>query len=254
MRLAELAGTLSWFSERRQDLAIQIHPDQLSCEAVHHVDVLLADVEAARQPLVFDFPDERSVLLEDLDTLILPIRNPQQTLGVDIDAVRDLELTRPVPLPPHDLMNVPSLLNLMRARRRSDLSVSLHDEDVAAIGNDDVVGLIELAGAAGLVPLAGFSSCADRQQRLPVAVHLDHDMAADVGGPEVALPVDAQAMRAGKQFVTESANECAVAIELEKRFIAAGQDEQMPVGIEGNAAAAPIVIPAGSVTGVGATT
>ena len=40
---------------------------------------------------------------------------------------------------------------------------------------------------------------------------------------------------AGEQLVTERANECAVAIELEKRFVAAGQDEQMPVGIEGNA-------------------
>ena len=52
--------------------------------------------------------DERSVLLEDLDALILPIRNPQQTLGVDIDAVRDLELTGTSALTaPRLMMNVP---------------------------------------------------------------------------------------------------------------------------------------------------
>ena len=92
VRFAKLAGTLSWFAERGEDPAVQIKLDELTCEAVDHVDVLTSDVEAARQPLVFDFPDERPVLLEDLDPLILSIRNPQEPLGVDVDAMRDLEL------------------------------------------------------------------------------------------------------------------------------------------------------------------
>jgi hypothetical protein len=70
-------------------------------------------------------------------------------------------------------------------------------------------------------------------------------MASDVGGPEVALPVDAQAMRAGEQLVTKCANECAVAIELEERFIAKGQDDRCPLASKGHARRAPIVMPAG---------
>jgi len=67
VRFAELARTLSWLSQRGEDLAIQIESDELSREAVHHVDVLLADVEAARpSPLateLFGFPFIRSIFI-----------------------------------------------------------------------------------------------------------------------------------------------------------------------------------------------
>ena len=108
----------------------------------------------------------------------------------------------------------------------------LHDEDIAVIGNDDVVGLIQLARTGGLVPLAGLAPRSDRQQRLAVAVHLDDDVRSDIGRPQVAVAVDAQAVRAGEELVAERANEGAVAIEFEERLVATGQDEQMPVGIE----------------------
>ncbi len=117
--------------------------------------------------------------------------------------------------------------------------MSLHDEDVTVVGNDHVVWLIQLARASRFVPVTCLTSSADRQQRLPVSVHLDDDMAANVGGPEVAFPIDAQPMRAGEQLVAKRTYECAVAIELEECLVAARQHEKMPLLIEGNACGRP---------------
>jgi hypothetical protein len=113
--------------------------------------------------------------------------------------------------------------------------VPLHDEDVAVAGDHDIVRLIQFARAGGFIPFAGLSPRADRQQCLTVAVHLDHDVRSDVGRPQVALPVDAQAVRTREQFVAERTNERAIAIELEECLVATGQDDEMPVCVKGNA-------------------
>jgi hypothetical protein len=64
-----------------ENLLIQIQPQKLARETVDHVNVLAADVERARQSGVLDFADVLSVLVEDLNSLVLTVRHPQQALG-----------------------------------------------------------------------------------------------------------------------------------------------------------------------------
>src|SRR6185312_2399345 len=96
MRFAELApGTRgSRFSDRRQNFSVQIQLEKLARESIDHVDIFLADIQRARQARVLNFANVFAILVENLDSLILAIGDPQQSFGVDSDAMRDIELPR----------------------------------------------------------------------------------------------------------------------------------------------------------------
>ena len=73
------------------------------------------------------------------------------------------------------------------------------------------------------VPVASFTFHADREERLPVARHLDDDVTADVGGPKVPLSIDAQAVGAREDLVAEALDVGAVGVEFVEGLLAAGQ-------------------------------
>src|SRR5580704_3976534 len=81
------------FSDCGEHLSVQIQPQQLTRKTVDHVDVLFANIQRARQASVLNFADIFPVLVKDLDSLILAVGNPQQTLRVDGDPVSNIELT-----------------------------------------------------------------------------------------------------------------------------------------------------------------
>src|SRR6185369_15907800 len=202
--LAELARPLARLPHRGQDFPIQVEPQDLTREAVDHVHVLAADVETAWQPLVLDLSDELAVLVEELDSLVLAIGDPHQAFRVDGDAVSDLESTGTGSLAAPRLDELAVLVELQHARvALGTRRVPLRDEDVSIAGEHHIIRLIQLVRARRFVPLAGLPLGADRQQRLPIASHLDHDVAADVGGPEVPVAVDAEAVRPSEQLVAE---------------------------------------------------
>ena len=146
--------------------------------------------------------------IEDLDALVLAIHHPQQPLGIDGDAVRDLELTRALALAAPRLEEPAGLVELEHPRVAvRSWRVSLHDEDVAVARDGNIVRLIQLARSRRLVPLAGLSLRAQREQRLSGGTELHDNVSADIGGPQVAFAVDAQAVRSGEQPVAERADE-----------------------------------------------
>src|SRR5262245_22677883 len=155
MRLAEFADTFPGLSGRREDLAVQIQPQDLTGEAVHHVNLVFTDFKGARQTRVFQLSDEGSVGIEDLDSLILAIRNPEQAFGIDCDSVSHFELSGLLPLATPGLDELATLVEFQDASVAIRAGgVSLDDEDLSVATDRHVVRLVQQARSPSLVPLA----------------------------------------------------------------------------------------------------
>src|SRR5262249_48940217 len=132
VRFAELADAVAGLANDREHFALEIELQHLTREAVHHEDRVLTDVEAARQSCELHLTDERALVVEDLNALVLAIGHPEQPLCVDRDPVRDFELARLLALAAPRRDELPRLVELehagiaFRARR-----VPLHDEHIA---------------------------------------------------------------------------------------------------------------------------
>src|ERR1700689_5440124 len=74
--LAEFAQTFSGFSRHGQYIAVEVQFQDLAREAVHHIYVLVTDLNRAGQAGVLQLFNKRSVLVENLNSLVLPVRNP----------------------------------------------------------------------------------------------------------------------------------------------------------------------------------
>src|ERR1019366_5465445 len=110
--------------------------------------VVRVDEDPARPPELPPFVDERAVLIEDLDAVVLPVADIQAPARVHRNRVRLAELAAAGSLPapllderavlrePHDAVVLP-------------VPMAVGDEDVAARRHDDVSWLVEeIRGAA----------------------------------------------------------------------------------------------------------
>src|SRR5262245_54649 len=91
MRFAEFPDAFSGLPCRREDLTVEIHFQELSCEAIHHIDVLRTDLETARQARILHFSDELSIRIEYLYSLILAVRHPQLTFSIERESMCHIE-------------------------------------------------------------------------------------------------------------------------------------------------------------------
>ncbi len=79
---------------------------------VGHIDhVVLVDVDAARPAELRPLFDERAVLIEDLDPVVVAVADEQPALRIQRERVRLIELARAGSGLPHSLMNLPVLSN-----------------------------------------------------------------------------------------------------------------------------------------------
>src|SRR4029453_3685008 len=74
---------------------------------------------------------------------------------------------------------------------------------------------------------------------LPLRAHLDDDVSADVGDPEISVAIDLQPMCSGEEALPKRPEVLADGIELDKRLVAAIQDPEMALRIERNAGGRP---------------
>src|SRR5579862_3932922 len=231
----------SRFADRREDFAVQVEAEHLAGESIDHDDFLLADLQRARQPRVLEFLDEFPILIEDLDALVFAIGDPELALRVEGEAVGNVELAGlgAFAAPEFDEVAVlieledTGILALQTAAASGSGRVALRDEEVSVGGDGDIIGFVEKL--RGLVPVAKFALGAESHQDLALRVELHDCVRADVGGPDIAVLIDAQTVAAGEEAVAEGADELAVLVELGKRLRSAAQDIQMALGIERDA-------------------
>ena len=133
MSLPEFAQAFSRPSRRGQNLPVQIQFQELAREAVHHVYVLLADLKRAGQSGIFHLFDERSVLVENLNPLIFPVGDPELSLGVQRDRVRDIEFPGRRSLPTPGLDECSVLVEFQYARISLAGAVSLDDKKISPL-------------------------------------------------------------------------------------------------------------------------
>src|SRR5262249_4309388 len=157
MSLTELAHAVPGFPHGGQDVAVEIQPQKLPCESVHHVNVFRADIQSARQAGVLNLANEFPVLIEDLKSLVFPVSDPKQALGVDRQAMGYVEFAGIGSFSAPRLDEISVLVELEHARIASTRSgrVPLGDEHVSILRDGDVVRLIK--EVRGLIPLAGFA-------------------------------------------------------------------------------------------------
>ena len=165
-----------------------------------------------------------SILVEDLDPIVVPVADEQPASGVESDRVGCIELVRAGSSLSPGLEELAILGKFRNAIvTRSWSGVPFGDEDVA-IGSDRHIGrLIEQAGLG-----AGDSGLAQRHQNLAIGAEFENLHAPAipglfVGHPEVALPIDRGTVREDKHALAPSLQQVARRVELENgRLSAAG--------------------------------
>src|SRR5712691_3596066 len=120
--------------------------------------------------LVFALPplvEECSILVEDLDSIVVAVADEQAAVGIHGEGARDVDLagSRPFLAPGLDELSV--LRKLHDARIRVP-AMSVPDEDVTVGGDQDRGRRIELVGTA-----AGHAGLAERQQQPAIGTKLE---------------------------------------------------------------------------------
>src|SRR3954468_10101616 len=93
MRLAKLARRFSLAAGYAQHVTFEVELQQSSGVPVCKPEVLVPiDEQAARCSGMLGFPEIRAVGVEHLDALVVAVSHVQQSLRVDRDRMRDVEL------------------------------------------------------------------------------------------------------------------------------------------------------------------
>ena len=76
MSFRELADALAQLANRRENFAVQIQLQELPRETVGDPNVLVADDQTAGEAAILVLPDIVSILVKDLNPLILAVCHP----------------------------------------------------------------------------------------------------------------------------------------------------------------------------------
>ena len=151
-------------------------------ESVDVDAVVGGDGDAARPPELPPLVDERAVLIEDLDAVVLAVAHEHPPARVERDRVRlaDLAAARPLLAP---LLDERAVLGEPDHAVVLAVAVAVGDEDVAARRHHDVGRLIEQIGAR-----AADAGLAQRHQHAAIGVELEHLVALAVGAARIRDP------------------------------------------------------------------
>src|SRR4051794_9668073 len=163
MRLAELARRFALATGYAQHGTVEVELQQSSGVPVRKPEVLVPiDEQAARCSRMLGFPEIRAVGVEHLDALVVAVSHIQQSLGVDRDRMRDVELPRAGPLLAPRLDEVAVLVEL------DDLGLAapmaLDHENLALRPERHVVGFVEQPQMAVGMHLAGGIAYSEHEQ------------------------------------------------------------------------------------------
>src|SRR5439155_26540669 len=116
------------------------------CLGVGDVDcIILVDEYAARPAKLFPLGDEVSVLIEDMDAVVLTVADEQPSSRIEGKRVNAVELAAARPLLPPRLDEFSGLVELHNTRVVCGLiAVSIPDENVAIRSDRDLRWLIEV--------------------------------------------------------------------------------------------------------------
>ena len=189
--------------------------------------------QSARRAGVLQFADVVAVGVEHLDAGVVAVGDVEQSLGVEHQRMRQVEFAGALALFAEGLDEVAVAIELQH--QRLALAVALQHEQIAARSDHRLVRLVEQPQMAVLVPLAGAVFAAQHHLQPPGGIEAIDQMGGDVGRPDVVVGIDAQPMRPLEQAVAEAADEMAVRVELHQRHRAAVDDEDVALGVEGDA-------------------
>ncbi len=166
-------------------------------------DIVAVDEKAARAAELLPFFEEVAVLVEDLDAAVGAVADEQPSFGIHGEGVGLVEFAGGGAFLPPGLDERPVLREFHDARI-GIAAVPVGDENVAVRRGDDIRGPVEGVGA---VP--GDPGLAQGEQHLALGAELDDlvafaFLAVGVGDPDVAGPVDVNAVGKGEHPGTEA--------------------------------------------------
>src|SRR3954452_22624034 len=217
MRHRELAGTGARLAPVLKRLAAPVEDGHAAGAAVGHEEEAVGGEEEAvgRTPLP-PLGEELALGVEQLDAVVLAVAHVDPAVRVEDDGVRQVELAFALTLRP-PLLEVAAVFRKPHDPR---VAVTVGDEELARGGDRDVGRLVEPVGACARHPLP-----AQGHQERPLVVELPHQVMADVGGPDVLLAVDPQAVGLLHQPLAPGGEGVACAVEGHDRRRAPMEDE-----------------------------
>jgi len=236
MRLAIFAGRLAGARafHRADHLAVEVELHDLAGVAVRQPDVLIgAHEQPARRARMLRLADIVAVGVEHLDAGVVAVRDVEQPLRVEHQRVRQIELAGPPALAAPALDEVAVTVEFQH--QRLGLAVPLQHEDVAGRSDHRFVRFVQQPQMPERMPLAAVTLDAQHHLQPPVRIELVGQVRGHVGGPDVVLCVDPQAVRPLEQAIAEAADKIAVGIEFHHRHRPPMDDEDVAPGVEGNA-------------------
>ncbi len=171
-----------------------------------------------------------AVGVEHLDAGVVAVGDVEQALRVEDERMRQIEFAWPLALAAPGLDEGAVAIELQHAR--VGLAVALQHEDIAGRPDHRFVRLVEQPQMSERMPIAGAALDAEHHFKPPHRVELVNQVRSDVGGPDVVLRIDPQAVGAIEQPVAEAADEVAVGIEFHQRHRPAMDHEDVAFGIE----------------------
>lgn len=218
----ELAGGGSFGAEAVEDLALEAHDEDFVGSAVGDEKTIVGSDVHSIGGKAAEEADEFSILIEDLDAIVLAVADVDEPFGIDADGVREIELGFAGPLFAPGEFEFPISIGADDA----GIAVAVGDEDVAILRKGDVGGLIEVACVCSFD--IAFS---EGEERFPGGVEFDDGVVLVVGRPDRALRVAAQAVGGVEEVGAEGADEFPFGCQHEDRCLAAVEDEEVALAV-----------------------
>src|ERR1019366_3310031 len=161
---------------------------RLRISYIHHV--IFVDVNRARPSELIPLRNELPVLIEDLNAVVLTVSDEKPSPRIERQGVNNVELAGPHALFSPGHQKLPGLVELHNsgvAVRGSAAAVSVGDEDVPVRSDRNLRWRIEL-----VQPRPSDTLLPERQQHLPVLIHLEDLLPAVIRDPQESILVDRQ--------------------------------------------------------------
>jgi len=222
----ELAGPGSFRAEAVENLALEGHDEDFIGSAVGDEKAIVGSDVHSEGSKAAEEADEFSVLVEDLDAVVLAVADVDESFGIDPDRVGKIKLGFA------GAFFAPGEFEFSVSIGADDagVAVAISDEDVTVLCKGDVGGLVEVA-CIGSFDIA----FAEGEKRFAGGAEFDDGVVFVVGCPDRALRIAAQTVGGVEEVGAEGANEFSGGCQHEDRCLAAVEDDEIALAVHFNA-------------------
>ena len=218
----ELAGLGAFGAEAVEDLALEGHDEDFVGPAVGDEKAIVGSDVHSEGGKTAEEADEFSVLIEDLDAVVLAVADVDESFGIDPDGVGEIEL---------------GFAGAFFAPGEFEFSfwIGADDPGVAVAVGDEYVAVLRKGDVSGLVEVARVCSFdvafAESEERFAYRAEFNDGVVLVVSRPDGALRIAAQAVGRVEKVGAEGAEEFPLGREHKDGCLVAVEDEEVALAV-----------------------